>query len=218
MNGAFGVASGWRLQNGCKPAAPTRRRFSLAASIIGRAVNTDHRYQPLLIGMHWLTLALLIAVYALIELRGLYPKGSAAHDMMKQWHFMLGLAVFGLVLIRLPLRLALHAPPITPPPPAWQQRMAAAMHWALYALLIALPLLGWLTLSAKGRPVPFFGLQLPALIGPDKALGRSLENIHEVVGTLGYWLIGLHAGAALLHHYVVRDDTLRRMWPARAAG
>ncbi|HEX6017423.1 MAG TPA: cytochrome b [Burkholderiaceae bacterium] len=180
-------------------------------------MNTDHRYQPLLIGMHWLTLALLIAVYALIELRGLYPKGSDAHDMMKQWHFMLGLAVFGLVVIRLPLRLALHAPPITPQPPAWQQRIAVAMHWALYALLIALPLLGWLTLSAKGRPVPFFGLQLPALIGPDKALGRSLENIHEVVGALGYWLIGVHACAALLHHYVVRDDTLRRMWPARVA-
>jgi len=180
--------------------------------------TSDQRYQPLLIGVHWLTLVLLIAVYALIELRGLYPKGSDARELMKQWHFMLGLAVFGLVLIRLPLRLALRSPPITPPPPAWQHRLAVAMHWALYALLIVLPLLGWLTLSAKGRPVPFFGLQLPALIGPDKALARSLENLHEVVGTLGYGLIGLHAAAALLHHYVVGDDTLRRMWPARAAG
>ena len=90
-----------------------------------------HRYHPVQIGVHWLTLLLLIAVYALIELRGIYPKGSAAHDLMKTWHFMLGLTVFALVLIRLPLRGALHAPPITPALPAWQDRLAHAMHWTL---------------------------------------------------------------------------------------
>ncbi len=177
----------------------------------------DHRYHPLLIGAHWLTLVLLIAVYALIELREFYLKGSDPRELMKTWHFMLGLAVFGLVLIRLPLRLALHAPPIMPAPPAWQRHLAAAMHLTLYALLVVLPVLGWLTLSAKGKPIPFFGLQLPALIGPDTALAGSLEDLHEVIGTLGYWLIGLHAAAALVHHYIVRDDTLQRMlWPSRA--
>ena len=174
------------------------------------------RYHPALIGMHWLTLVLLAAADALIELRGIFPKGSGAHELMKTWHFMLGLAVFALVLLRLPLRLALHAPPITPAPPAWQHRLALAMHVALYALLLALPLLGWLTLSAKGRPVPFFGLELPPLLAPDKALGKSLEGVHEFIGELGYWLIGLHAAAALYHHYLVRDDTLRRMLPGRS--
>ena len=177
----------------------------------------DHRYHALLIGAHWLTLALLIAVYGLIELREFYPKGSDARELMKTWHFMLGLSVFALVLVRLPLRLALHAPPITPAPPAWQQRLAAAMHVALYGLLLVLPLLGWLTLSAKGRPVPFFGLELPALLAPDKALAENLEDLHELIGELGYWLIGLHAAAALYHHYLVRDDTLRRMLPGRPA-
>ncbi|MBS0392369.1 MAG: cytochrome b [Proteobacteria bacterium] len=171
------------------------------------------RYHPLLIAAHWLTLLLLIAVYALIELHDLFPKGSAARDLMKTWHFMLGLTVFALVLVRLPLRLVLHAPPITPAPPAWMQRLAGAMHMALYALLLVLPLLGWLTLSAKGRAIPFFGLQLPPLMGADKALGRSLEDVHGFIGDMGFLLIGLHAGAALYHHYLVRDDTLRRMWP-----
>ena len=170
-------------------------------------------YHPLQIGVHWLTLLLLIAVYALIELRDIYPKGSAGHDLMKTWHFMLGMAVLAVVLVRLPLRLALQAPPITPPPPAWQEQLAHAMHWALYGFLIVMPLLGWLTLSAKGQPIPFFGLELPALMGPDRATARNLEGIHELIGNLGFFLIGLHAAAALWHHYFMRDDTLERMLP-----
>lgn len=172
-----------------------------------------HRFHPLLIGAHWLTLVLLIGVYAFIELRGLFPKGSDARELMKTVHFLLGLSVFALVLVRLPLRLALRAPPVTPAPSVWQHRVALAMETALYALLLALPLLGWLTLSAQGKDVAVFGLHLPTLIAPDKALGRRLEDVHEFLGELGYWLIGLHAAAALFHHYVMRDDTLRRMWP-----
>ena len=66
-------------------------------------------------------------------------------------------------------------------------------------------------LSAKGKPVPFFGLTLPPLVAPDKALAERLQDLHALIGTIGYWLIGLHAAAALFHHYVSRDDTLRRM-------
>lgn len=89
------------------------------------------------------------------------------------------------------------------------------MHGLLYAFLILMPLLGWLTLSAGGKPIPFFGLELPALVGPDKALASTVKEIHETIGTVGYYLIGLHAAAALYHHYFVHDDTLRRMLPQR---
>jgi cytochrome b561 len=179
------------------------------------SLRTNDRYNSLSIGAHWLTLALLVAVYALIELRGIFPKGSDPHEAMKAWHFMLGLTVFGLVGLRLVLRLVFRAPPIAPLPPAWQRWLATAMYVALYVFLITMPLLGWLTLSADGKPIPFFGLQLPALIGPDKALAENLEEIHETIGTIGYYLVGLHATAALFHHYFVRDDTLRRMSPWR---
>lgn len=175
-----------------------------------------HRYNLLSIGAHWLTLALLIAVYALIELRGIYPKGSDPREAMKAWHFMLGLTVFGLVFVRLALRLIFPAPLIRPLPPAWQMFVARVMHLVLYAFLIVMPLVGWLTLSAEGKPIPFLGLELPALIGADEALAHSLEDIHETIGVIGYYLIGLHASAALFHHYFMRDDTLLRMLPWRA--
>ncbi|MEO7338831.1 MAG: cytochrome b/b6 domain-containing protein, partial [Caldimonas sp.] len=75
--------------------------------------------------------------------------------------------------------------------------------------------LGWLTLSAEGKLVPFFGLQLPALVDESKSIAGWAKELHETGGTVGYFLIGLHAAAALFHHYVVRDNTLRRMLPSR---
>lgn len=180
-----------------------------------RAIDND-RYAALSIAAHWLTLALLVAVYALIELRGIFPKGSDPREAMKAWHFMLGLTVFGVVGVRLVLRLLFRAPPITPVPPGWMRLLASLMYVALYAFLIAMPLLGWLTLSAQGKAIPFFGLELPALIGPDEALAENLEEIHETVGAIGYYLVGLHAAAALFHHYFMGDNTLLRMLPWRS--
>jgi cytochrome b561 len=78
-----------------------------------------------------------------------------------------------------------------------------------------MPLLGWMILSGEGKPVSFFGIQLPALIPENKALARQLEDIHELTGNIGYALIGLHAAAALAHHYFQRDNTLLRMLPLR---
>lgn len=173
----------------------------------------QNSYHPASIALHWMTVLLLVAIYALIEFRGVFPKGTSAHDLMKTWHFMLGLTVPALVAARLVLRAQFPATPMTPNLPAWQAQLARAMHITLYAFLVIMPLLGWLTLSAKGKVIPFFGLQLPPLMGADNALAGSLEQIHGWIGTLGYWLIGLHAGAALLHHHVMHDDTLARMVP-----
>ena len=83
------------------------------------------------------------------------------------------------------------------------------------ALLIGLPLAGWVILSAAGKPIPFFGLELPALVAPDTDLAKFVKGWHEWFGALGYWLIGLHALAGLYHHYVVRDNTLLRMLPQK---
>lgn len=177
--------------------------------------NTTTRYGSLTIGIHWLMLLVFIAVYAFIELRELYPKGSDLRETMKAWHFMLGMLVFVLVWPRLAALFSGPTPAISPEPAGWMQLAAKLGHLALYALMIVMPLLGWLTLSAAGKPVPFFGLELPALIGENKELGKQIKELHETIGVVGYYLIGLHVAAALYHQYIMRDNTLRRMLPSR---
>ncbi|AIZ32229.1 cytochrome b [Pseudomonas parafulva] len=173
---------------------------------------TPH-YARLSIILHWLMLVLLAAVYACIEFRGLFPRDSAERDLIKSLHFMLGLTVFVLVWLRLAMRVMRPTPPILPRPPAWQTGLAHLMHALLYLLMIGMPIAGWLILSAAGKPIPFYGLELPALIGKDPDLAKFIKGWHEQVGTWGYWLIGLHALAGLYHHYVRRDNTLLRMLP-----
>ena len=179
--------------------------------------NTLDRYGSLSIAMHWLMLALLIAVYSAILLREEFPKGSDLRDSFKMWHFMLGLTVFVLVFVRIAIRLFGATPRIVPAPPHWQHLLAIGMHLALYVFLIGMPILGWLTLSAAGKPIPFFGLELPAIWTQDKEFSHTLEDLHVTIGEIGYYLVGAHALAALFHHYFVRDNTLVRMLPRRSS-
>ncbi len=177
--------------------------------------NTANRYGTLSIGLHWLMLAMLIGVYACINLTELYAKGSETREALKHWHFMLGLTVLVLVLLRLLNRLVAANPAVVPPLPLWQQRLASAIHVAMYVLMFVMPMLGWLMLSAAEKPIPFFGLQLPALLAENKDLAGQLKEVHETIGTIGYFLIGAHALAALFHHFITRDNTLVRMLPGR---
>ena len=176
--------------------------------------NSDTRYHASVIAAHWLMLALLAAVYACMELRGLAPRGSDLRVGLKALHFLLGLSVLVLVMARLALRWhAGPAPSVQPPVPAWQEKLAQLMHLVLYVFMVATPILGWLALSAEGKPIILFGMDVPSLVEPDKALSERLKEIHESLASVGYFLIGLHALAALVHHYIVRDTTLLRMLP-----
>jgi cytochrome b561 len=161
--------------------------------------------------MHWLMVLAFIGIYAAVNLIDVFPKGSDPRQMAKNMHFSFGLLVFGLVWLRLLFRVMGTTPPIVPAPPAWQDKLAKLGHLALYGLMVAMPLLGWFALSAFGKPIAFFGLTLPALIAENKELGRSIMEVHELGGNLGYVLIGGHAAVALFHHYWIKDNTLRRM-------
>ncbi|MEO6280282.1 cytochrome b [Roseateles sp.] len=180
-----------------------------------RAVSTATgvRYGGASIALHWLMLVVIAVVYACIELRENFPKGSDLREGLKTWHFMLGLCVLLLVAVRVVLRLAGSTPPIQPAPPRWQVVLSRLMLVALYTLMLGMPLLGWLTLSAQGKPIPFFFIQLPALISENKSVADWAKELHEAGGTIGYFLIAMHAVAALVHHYVWHDNTLRRMLP-----
>lgn len=174
------------------------------------------RYPAPLILLHWLMLALIAIAYATMELRGYFPRGSDAREAMKGWHYAIGLTVFALVWLRLLLRLLLRVPEAEPASPRWVKLAGAAAHGALYLLMIALPLIGWLLIGAEGQTVSWLGIELPPLVGRNDALAERLEEMHELLGKVGYALIGVHAAAALIHHYVLRDRVMARMLPGRA--
>ncbi|MBX9835059.1 MAG: cytochrome b/b6 domain-containing protein [Burkholderiaceae bacterium] len=183
--------------------------------------NTGHlntgRFSSSSIALHWLMALLLVATAATIELKGIYLKGSAERELLKTVHFMLGASVFVLVWLRLLARISGTTPPITPPLPVWQAWFSHAVQWVLYALMVALPVLGWLILSANGKPVTLLGgLQMPLLpISQSREAMLRFKEIHETAATLGYGLVALHSAAALAHHYFQRDNTLLRMVPKR---
>lgn len=178
---------------------------------------SNARYARPLIALHWLTLVLLAFIYACMEFRGLFPRGSDPRELMKALHYSAGLSLLLVVLVRAVLRARNPAPPITPPLSMPQRLAARAGHLALYAFMLCMPVLGWLLLSAEGTAIRAWGLPLPALITPDPALGSQIKELHETMATVGYALIGLHALAGLYHHYVRRDDALRRMLPGPRA-
>ncbi len=173
--------------------------------------NDTNRYGVLAISLHWFMLLLIVAVYACMELNEFFPKGSASRAALKSWHYMLGLSVLVLALLRLIVNATAPTPRIVSTQQGLLKLIAKAMKIALYGLMLGLPVAGWLILSAAGKPIPFFSLTLPPLIAESKTAADLIKEIHEAGATVGYFLIGLHAAAALFHHYVLGDSTLKGM-------
>lgn len=178
--------------------------------------SSPQRYGILAMVLHW---AMALVLASLVVL-GLYMVSlpDIGHDQVKITlilvHKGLGMVALGLVLVRIALR-ALHPLPELPGGlPAWQQLAARVMHLCLYALMVLLPVTGWLMSSAGGYPVPVFGwFNVPHLIGPQPRLFEALEVLHRWLSNALLGLVALHAGAALDHHFRRRDDTLLRMLP-----
>jgi superoxide oxidase len=168
-------------------------------------------YTPALIALHWITVLVIATAFAAIELRGYYPRGSETRDFLIATHKSCGMLVLMLVVVRIGVAARNAAPPIVPAPPGWQMLAARLVHLTLYAAMIAMPLLGWTMTSAGAHPIPFFGLTIPPIIGPDKDLSKTLTGIHEFIGNALYYIIAIHAAGALVHHYLLKDNTLVRM-------
>ncbi|WP_295642011.1 cytochrome b [uncultured Methylibium sp.] len=173
------------------------------------------RYSDLSIALHWLMLGLIALTYAFTELRVLFERGTPERDFMRQAHFSCGLTVLGLALVRLVARWFGGTPAIHPPLPAWQRRAARLSHALLYAFMIGMPLLALAMMGLRGDEVIFFGIELPPLLAEDKDLGKQLRGWHGDIGRAVYALIALHAAAAIYHHRIRGDDTLRHMLPGR---
>jgi cytochrome b561 len=168
-------------------------------------------YTPVAKGLHWLMAAMIVGLLAL----GIYMHElplSPQKLQLYSWHKWAGVTLFLLVWLRLAWRLT-HRPPALPEGMSARMRLAAhAGHAALYGLMVVIPLSGWLMSSAKGVQTVWFGvLPIPDLLGRDKALGDWLQEVHEALNLLLMLTLAGHVAAALWHHFVLKDDTLRRM-------
>lgn len=165
-------------------------------------------FHPLARLLHWLMAVLIVAMLFI----GVSMVGdlSLRHPLLVELHKATGLALLVLVVLRIALRLSLPHPALPADLPAIQRLAAGASHLLLYALMLAMPLLGWAMLSAGGYPRP---LQLPAIAPHDLQLYAVLRTAHGWAGYLLFTTVLVHLGAALMHAWVRRDGVLRSMWP-----
>ncbi|MGC0150880.1 cytochrome b [Chromobacterium vaccinii] len=173
--------------------------------------NTPHSYGKIARALHWLCALAVIATLVFIELKGNFPKGDPVRGALSYAHIQAGLIILLLVLPRLAWRLGNPPPGISPSPSPLMTLLAHAGHWALYALMLALPILGIAFIQAKGGEVALFGLPLPTLLAVNPPQGKELKEIHELLGNALLWLSVLHAAAAAWHHFIVKDDTVTRL-------
>jgi len=174
------------------------------------------RFTATAIALHWIMAALLACLFCV----GLYMHGlplSPWKLRVVSWHKWAGASALALALFRLGWRAA-HRPPELPAAMSAAARLAAhAVHVLIYALMIAIPLSGWLMSSAKGFQTVLFGvLPIPDLLEKNKELGEALQQLHLGLNLLLAATVAGHAAAAVKHHLLDKDDVLSRMLPARA--
>lgn len=169
------------------------------------------RYDSLSVFFHWAVFLLVAVAYAAMELKGLAGKGTPARALAMTVHEWAGVLVFALTVPRVLWRMVRGAPP-PEPGPRLMRLAAGAMQWVLYLYTFLQPLLGLVALNAGGHLLELPGLAVPPIVAPDPQVKDGIKAIHETIGTAFYLVIGLHAMAALFHHYMLGDNTLRRMW------
>jgi cytochrome b561 len=173
--------------------------------------NVTNSYGLVAILLHWLMAVLIITMLSL----GLYMTSlilSPQKLTLYGWHKALGVCVLLLAVLRVIWRLV-HVMPVFPSSmPRWEKRAARATHLALYGFMFMLPLTGWLMSSASGFPVSFFGwFTLPTLIHPNKYLQSFFKMTHAYLAYALIALLCLHVMAALKHHFIDKDDILKRI-------
>jgi cytochrome b561 len=181
--------------------------------------NPAARYDATLRILHWAMAAIILAAIALGVVAALLPRGVSPRVELLTIHKSLGMTALVLVVLRVLWRLSVGAPPDSAALGVLTRVGAHAAHIALYALMIAMPVTGYVASVAGGHDAPWFGLfEFPALVAKNEALAHRAGFAH-------YWLawaigavLALHLAGAAWHAWVKRDDIFSRMWLARAGG
>lgn len=185
---------------------------------IGNVIRmTPPAYAPAARMFHWITVGFVVALYPI----GLYMthRGNTLNvwddltNGLYSAHKLLGFTLFWIILARLVYRLRNDAPPDEPTLEPWQRVASHVTHWTLYALLLLVPLMGWIGISLYPARDIFGLFQLPALWTPNQPASETAFFAHMVLGRIMLVLIFAHVGAAVFHHFIRKDGVMRRMWP-----
>lgn len=180
--------------------------------------DAARRYGAVAQSLHWLIALLIFVMFGLGWYMADLPLGQRKFDLY-QLHKSLGVTIFVLTLLRLAWRMTHPAPRFPTSMAHWEKSLAKIAHILLYLLLLLQPLIGLLQSNAANFPVVVWGVvPLPALIGSDEPFAETLVDLHEWVARMIFILVALHIAAALRHHFVLKDDILRRMLPRFMTG
>jgi cytochrome b561 len=176
--------------------------------------NTTRRWGAPAQLLHWLIVLLIIAQFTLALLADDLPVGMKKLTLLSR-HKSIGITILMLALVRLGWRWLNPTPALPSTLKPYERTLARGTHVLLYLLLLAIPLAGWMMSSARGFPVSWFGFfQLPDLVPKNKALYEALVVTHVTLAWTLAGVVALHFAAALKHHFMLKDDVLRRMLPA----
>ena len=179
------------------------------------ANSLNAHYSRGAIALHWIIAGLIILNFALAWVSEDLPKEDRSAIIGN--HKAIGIIILVLTVVRILWRFFRKAPPLVETLKAWEAALSKVVHVLRYGLMLAIPVSGWAMSSSfgKGAPVNMFGLfGFPALpVGHDKATQGMFHEMHEITATLMLVLVIIHVGAALKHHLIDKDGTLRRMVP-----
>lgn len=177
------------------------------------------KYSPAAQLFHWVTVAfvlVMVPVGVIMADRGENDLWDGTTNALYSSHKLAGFTLMLILIARLGYRLIRGAPPVEASLPPWQRTVSHITHWAMYAVLLAMVLTGWLGVSLLPA-LDIFGLfSLPAITGtPDPAAAKLAFSAHEFLGFALVGLVTLHVAAALHHHFIRKDGVLRRMMPGK---
>lgn len=175
--------------------------------------NTLSRWGHVSQFLHWLIVALIIVQVILANIAEDLPIGVKKIAMYAR-HKSVGITILSLAVLRLLWRWTNPTPALPTTLKPYERTLAALTHAGLYIILFAMPLTGWMMTSARGFPVSWFGFfQLPDFVPKNDSLYNAMKETHDTLALVLYAIVTLHVLAALKHHFLLKDDVLRRMLP-----
>jgi len=184
-------------------------------ALITQTLRSRFRYGAVAQVFHWLTAILVVAAFYMGPGGSEERVYSSANDFSRQIHETLGISVLAIVLLRILWRLQDRVPE-DPPMRPWMMYSSKLVHLVLYGLLVATPVTAIVGAWLEGHPLTVLAFgNLGPMLSKAHDLGQSIARIHTILGDAILWVAGLHAAAALFHHFILRDGLLVSMLPRR---